>query len=190
MVNDTIIRTMSSSTIIPYEHTLFADILIAILLLLIGLVVGRIVQRLILALLNVLDLDKLFNKQTGFRFSISHLIAGVFRYSIYLVFIIMAINALGITKTITWIVIVILALVVGLSVLLGINDVLANVYAGMIVRWQHKAPLQKIIVIREKNIRGKVLSHHALSVVLEIKKNEHVHVPYMLLMTSKVKIEK
>ncbi len=167
-------------------NPLILKIVIAALIFFIGFVIGKIVQKLIIKFFVLSDLDKVFKKQTGFKASLSVAVATIVSYFIYVVAIVMALNRLEIGTTIITTIVILLVVVLVLFVIFGLNDIFANLSAGVVLRIRGNIKPGDYIRIKDKHIEGYVISMTTLSIRLETKKDEMVFVPNMALFKSEI----
>jgi small-conductance mechanosensitive channel len=167
-------------------NPLVLKIVIAILIFFIGFVIGKILQRLIIKFFQMSDLDKLFKKKTGIKVAPSTIIAAIVSYFVYIVAIVMALNRLEIATTIITTVVIILVVVLILFVIFGMNDIFANLTAGVTIRFKGNIKPGDYIRIKDKRIEGYIVSMNTLNVRIETKKDEIVFIPNMVLFKSEI----
>jgi len=161
-------------------------IVIAVLIFLIGFVIGKIVQNLIIKFFQISDIDRIFKKRTGIKLPLSVLVSVVVSYFIYIVAIVMALNQLSIATTIITTVVILLVLILVLFVIFGLNDVFANLSAGIFIRFRCNVKPGDYIRIKDKHIEGYIISMNTLNIRLETVKDEIVFIPNMILFKSEI----
>jgi len=161
-------------------------IMIAILIFLLGFIIGKIIQKFILKLFEISDLDRVLKKLFRIRFNASKVVAAIALYLIYILAIIMALNSLGLTTTIVTTIVILLIIILVLFIIFGLNDVFANMFAGMLVRFRKNIKPGDYIRIKDKHIEGYVASINMLNVRIETLKEEVVLVPNMVLFKSEI----
>jgi small-conductance mechanosensitive channel len=104
----------------------------------------------------------------------------------------MALNALELTAEIITIVVVILTSIILLFVVFGITDILANFFAGLVVRLRKSFHVGDNIVVRtdKKVIEGKLAGITLLHIRVDTGRSENLFIPNMLLFRSDIKIKK
>jgi small-conductance mechanosensitive channel len=167
-------------------NPIIIKVITAILIFLIGFVIGKIVQRLIIKFFEISDLDKLFKKKIGLKFSVSKVTAAIISYFIYIISIVMALNKLEIATTIVTTIVIVLVIILILFVIFGLNDVFANLLAGFMVKFKKNIKAGDYIRISDKRIEGYIVSMNLLNIRLETKKDEMVFIPNMILFKSEI----
>jgi len=166
-------------------NPLVIKILIAVIILLLGFVIGKIVQRLLFKILDLVEFDKLLKKVVKFK-NLSKTISLIASYIINTLFLVLALNKLDITTTIITTIVIVLLVVLVLFVIFGTNDLFANFFAGIVVRFRKNIRVDDLIRIKDtkKTIEGKILSIGYLSIRVDNGKNETIYIPNMLLFKS------
>jgi small-conductance mechanosensitive channel len=167
-------------------NPIIVEITIALLIFFMGFVIGKIVQKLILQFFRLSELDSVFKKRTGMKISLSVIISTLVSYFIYVVAIVMALNRLNIATKIITTIVIFLIIVLVLFVIFGLNDIFANFFAGLLLRFRGNIKQGDYIRIKDKRIEGYVVSINTLSIRLETRKEEIVFVPNMILFKSEV----
>ena len=147
--------------------------------------IGKIVERLVFKILDLVEFDKLLRKVVKIRHA-SKTISLVVSYIINTLSLVLALSKLDITTTIITTVVIVLLVVLVLFVVFGTNDLFANLFSGIVVRFRKTIRVDDLIRIKDakKTIEGKVLSIGHLSMRIENDKNETIYVPNMLLFKS------
>lgn len=181
--NNTALAT-NVTNVFSFIDPLVLKIVTAIIIVFMGIVIAKIIEKLMLKLFELAELDKLLK----LKFSLSKVLARLFCYTIYIIAIAMALNTIGITRTV--ITVITLALIVLLIVLFvfGANDFLANFVAGLALRLRKNIKVGAHIHVKDKNIDGHILSLELSRIRLETGKDEIVYIPHMALLKSGVKI--
>jgi small-conductance mechanosensitive channel len=155
-----------------------------------GFIIGKIVEKLILKFFAIGDLDRVFRKRTGLKISLSILIATITSYFIYIIAVVMALNRLEIATTIITTIVILFIIILVLFLIFGMNDVFANLTAGIILKFRDTIKPGDYIRIKDKRIEGYIVSINILNIRLETKKDEVVFIPNMALFKSEIKIIK
>ncbi|HYD03791.1 MAG TPA: mechanosensitive ion channel domain-containing protein [Alphaproteobacteria bacterium] len=175
-----------ANTALSIVNPLVVKIVIALLIFFIGFIIGKIVEKIILRFFKISDLDKLFRQQTGLKMSLSIVISTIISYFIYVVAVVMALNRLEIATTIITTIVILLVVVLLLFVIFGLNDVFANMNAGLIIKFRGNLKVGDYIRIKNKNVEGHIVNMNALNIRLETKKDEIVFIPNMALFKSEI----
>jgi len=186
MANATMLLTDEANVALGIVNPLILKVIIALLVFLMGFVIGKIVQKLVLRLFVMSDLDKIFKKKTGIKISLSDTVSKIISYFIYIIAIVMALNRLELATTIITTIVIVLILVLILFVIFGLNDIFANLSAGVIIRIRGIIKPGDYIRIKDKNIEGHIISMNNLNIRLETKKDEIVFIPNMALYKSEI----
>ena len=161
-------------------------ILMAFIVLLLGFAVGKIVEKLLLKFFELIEFNKFAGRFLKLKFSISKMLARIIAYFIYILSIVMALNRLEITTTIITTIVILLSIILILFLIFGTNDLFANVFAGLIIKFRNNIKVGDYVKIKDKRIQGHVISISMLNVRLETGKDELVFVPNMALFKSEV----
>jgi small conductance mechanosensitive channel len=175
-----------ANTALSIVNPIVVKIIIALLIFFIGFIIGKMVEKIILRFFKISDLDKLFRQKTGLKLSLSLVISTILSYFIYVVAVVMALSRLEIATTIITTIVIILIVVLLLFVIFGLNDVFANMNAGLIIKFRGNLKVGDYIRIKSKNVEGHIINMNALNIRLETKKDEIVFIPNMVLFKSEV----
>jgi len=186
ITNSSVILMDEANSALSILNPLVIKIVIAILILLLGFVIGNIVKKLVLKFFQLSDFDRILKKTTGFKFSLSSVIATLMSYFIYIIAIIMALNRLELATTIVTTIVIILIVILVLFVIFGLNDIFANFSAGIIIKIKGNIRPGDYIRIKDKRIEGYIISTNSLNMRLETKKDEIVFIPNMVLFKSEI----
>ena len=159
-------------------------IIIAIIILLVGFIIGRIMGKLTQRFFHELEFDALVRKTTKMRISAEALLGNMLAYFIYFVTIVMALNQLGLTTTVLYLISAGMIVIIVLSVFLGIKDFIPNLMAGMILN------KNKLITVGDhikfKNIEGKVKDMSIVETTILTKSGDLIFVPNANLIKSEI----
>jgi len=146
-----------------------------IIIILLGLVISKVISNLVRKLIKELELAKIF-KKADIKFNPNKFLPSLSKYIIYLLTLIIALNAVGITSIVLWIISIILILIIIFYVIVSVKDLIPNWYHGFKVKKKYKVGDS----IKYKNIKGKIIYMNLVE--LQIKTNkEVVYIPYKLL---------
>lgn len=181
---NTILKSFSTSSI--YMNSLLLKLFTSLVIFLVGITVGKIAEMLLMKLFDEIELNKHLVKLSRLKWQFNIIMSKAIAYAIYIISIVWALNILGITRIIIFIIAGVLALVLLLSVAFGLNDAIANYFAGFIVRFRHN--LKVGMHIRSGHLEGHIINMDSQHVRLETGKAESVFIPYTALLKNKVKI--
>jgi len=186
ITNNSVVLMDEANNALSIVNPLILKIIIAVLIFLIGFVIGKIIQILIIKFFKISDLDRIFKKKTGIKLPLSILVSTVLSYFVYIIAIVMALNQLQIATTIIETIVIILVVILVLFVIFGMNDVFANLSAGIFIKIRGNIKPGDYIRIKDKHIEGYVISINTLNIRLETKKDETVFIPNMILFKSEI----
>ena len=181
MVNVTMLFSRGKGYLNNLFSGLLTNLIVAIIVLLAGFVIGRVIGRIVQKVLHEVELDKMLYK-SGFKMPLEHTLGMVTSYIIYFIAVVMALNQLGLTSVVLYIIVGGAVLLIIIATLLGIKDFIPNMIAGFFI---YKKGLfregQKIII---KNVEGKVTKINLFETELETKKGDKIYIPNSMLVKS------
>ncbi|MFW5991410.1 MAG: mechanosensitive ion channel domain-containing protein [Candidatus Nanoarchaeia archaeon] len=118
-----------SSLIEPF----YSSIIISAIILLSGFVLGRILGRLLFKVLSEIELNKIFKLATGLNIKIDNILSKVVTYFIYFIFIMWALETLGLSLIIINILAGGVIILFIIAIVLGIKDFIPNIIAGVFI---------------------------------------------------------
>lgn len=166
----------------------FIDVTISIIIILVGFIIGRIVGKLIQGLFHELELNNILKKATGIKVSFEEIVGRFVSYFIYFIAIIMALNQIGITSAILYIIAGAVMVIVIVSLILAIKDFIPNVIAGFFIH--QKRNLKEGDFIKVKKIEGKIIHINLVETRIKTKSNDIIYIPNSLLTKSEVRVKK
>ena len=166
---------------------LFNNVVAAIIIVLIGFILAKVIGRFVQRILHEAELDKIL-KRAGSKIGFEDALAHIAEYVIYFITIVFALNQLGITTTVLYILAVALLAVLVLSVFLSIKDLIPNFIAGLTI---HKRSLFKEgSTISINGISGKVIKLSLLETRIKTKNKDIISFPNTIVLSSKIKVKK
>lgn len=156
----------------------------AVIILLIGFVVARLSSRLTKRILNELETNKILKEQAGVKMQVEEFISSIVKYIIYLIAVIIALNQLGLTTKILYLILVIILVILVGFIILAFKDFIPNVVAGFIIYQRDK--IKAGDTIRVKDIEGKVIHVDLVETRIKTKKNDIVYIPNSILNKNEV----
>ncbi|MFP4423978.1 MAG: mechanosensitive ion channel family protein [Candidatus Woesearchaeota archaeon] len=166
-----------------YDGFLF-NLILAAIVLLVGFVIGRMAGKLVQRVLGEIELNHIFKNATGKEFSLEEFVASAVMYLIYFFVIVMALNQLGLTTTILYIISSGIILIVIVSFLLGVRDFIPNMFAGLSL--QKKGFLKVGDKIRYKDIEGKIEHLNLVETRLITKDGDVISIPNSVLVKHEI----
>jgi len=190
--NQTILSTGSIDGAMYFLNPLIIKILVALILFALGVILGKLAEKILLKLFWLMDIDKHIARKIGLRFSLAKFLSGAAAYVIFVFLLVMALNQLYLTSKIIMIVVLILTIVVFLFIIFGITDIVANLFAGLVVRIRDNLIMGEHIIVRadKKIIEGKLIGMTLLNVCVDTGRSEPLFIPNMLLFRSEIKTRK
>ncbi len=160
------------------------NVLVALIILLIGLILGRIAGRLIQKFFQELSLNSLFKKTTGINTSIEDIIGYGVRYTVYLLFIVIALNQLGLTSPVLIMLSGAVLITVVILIFLGIKDFIPNFISGLALH--RRGFILEGDTIKVRGMEGKVIGITLLETRIKTKKGDIIAVPNLILTRNEV----
>jgi len=166
---------------------IFNNIIAAIVIILIGFIVAKVAARFVHKILHEAELDKIL-KRAGSKVGFEEALAHITEYVIYFVTIIFALNQLGVTTTVLYMLAVALLAVLVLSVFLSIKDLIPNFMAGLQIYKRDLYKEGKTVSIN--GITGKVVKLSLLETRIRTKNKDIISIPNSSVIKSKIKVKK
>lgn len=157
----------------------------AVIVLLIAFLIARFLRNLSARVLRELKTNKILKENFGLRAPIEEIISQGIFYIVLLVGIIMALNQLGLSTAILYMILIVMLLVIISFIVLAFKDFIPNVFASF---WIHQRKMiEKGDYIEVKDIAGKVVEINLTETKIETKDKEIVLFPNSLLLKEKIK---
>ena len=182
MVNGTIV-TSAVGTAQSYFYT----VIVGIVILLAGFGLGILVQKLLYKLLQEIGLNKIMNK-VGITFNLEKWVSNIVSWVIYLVFIVIFLNHLGITSIVLYLILGAVLMLIILTFLVGLKDIIPN-----FIGWLYIQKDDKIIVghkIDVKEISGIIEKTGYLETEIKTENGDILYVPNSLFLKSIYRLRK
>lgn len=142
---------------------------------LLGIILGRITNNLIKRALSKISLNDIFFRLTNKKINLEGTIALVVSIVIYVVFIVLGLNFMGITHFILNLLsIIIIVILIGFF-LLSLKDVLPNLFAGMYLL--SKKNFKQGMNIRINNIKGIIQEIELIETKILTDQNDVLIIP-------------
>lgn len=146
-MNETMINVTSKSLILV--NNIVTKIVVGIIIFLVGLIVARIASKLVEKLLRDFSLDTTVRKKTGVKTSFEKFLSGGVSLIISLIFLVIALNYVGITTLLINILSVVIIFVITISLLLSIKDSVPNIIAYRTIRSKNLIAVGDTITLDE-----------------------------------------
>jgi small conductance mechanosensitive channel len=163
---------------------LFTKMVVAVIILLIGFVIGKILGKIVKNLLHSIEFNQIIKRATGIRISLEEGISVFVTYFIYFLFIIMALNQLGLTTVVLHMISGAILIIIIISILLSIKDFMPNMFSGLFIH--RKRFINVGDVIKVENTEGKVVHINLVETKIETDKGDIIYFPNSLLTKNKV----
>jgi small conductance mechanosensitive channel len=160
------------------------NIVIALTIILIGFVFGRMIGKMTTNLLHEIELNMLFKKATNNKFDIEGRSGSFLKYLIYFFVILTALNQLGVTSYLLYIIAIAIVLFIIISLTLGIRDLIPNMFASFTLHRRGFVAVGDSIKV--KDIKGKILSIDLIETKVETKQGDIIAVPNVVLVRNEV----
>lgn len=186
MANDSLISKTDLSQAVSVINPLIVKIIDAVVILLIGFVIGKIAEKLSLKIFEMIELEK-YTKKLKIK-KLSRILSKILSFVAYIIAIVLALNKLELTTAIISTVVILLIIVLALFFLFGINDMIANLFAGMMIRIKKNISVGDTIMIKnaKRSIKGTVEQISLLNFRINTGKEELVIIPNTLLLRSTI----
>lgn len=156
----------------------------AVGILLIGILFGRIVSKLIKRGLKEIELNRILREYLNVKVDVEHFINNFVTYLIYFIAVVMALEQIGLTMTVFYIILGVVLIGVLIFVLMTIKDFVPNAAANIFIR--RKKIIKEGEHIKIKNIDGKVIKMDLIETKLETKEGDIVFVPNVVFLKNEV----
>lgn len=163
------------------------DIAIGIVILLAGFGLGILAKKLLLKVLEEVSLNKIMAK-VGITTNLEKGVSNIISYVIYLVFIVIFLNHLGITSIVIYLVLGAVLMLIILTFLVGLKDVIPNFIGWLYI--QKKGSIKEERRVEVKEISGVVEKVGYLETEIRTDNGDTLYVPNSLFMKSKFRLRK
>jgi small-conductance mechanosensitive channel len=159
----------------------------AVIVLLIGFIIGKVLGRLAQRFLREVELNRILGK-AGIKFGMEEFLGHLIEYLIYFIAIVVALDQLGVTAIVLYIIIAAILVILAIAFLLSMKDFIPNFIAG--IRLGHKKLFNIGDTITAGSVSGKVKEIGLLETKLESKNKDIIHVPNANLMRQEIRVRK
>ncbi|MBW3002692.1 mechanosensitive ion channel family protein [Candidatus Woesearchaeota archaeon] len=159
------------------------NIITAIIILLIGFIIAKLVGRLIQRILHEAELDNLL-KKAGAKVSFELALAHIAEYFVYFITIIFALNQLGITTFVLYVLAIGAITILIISVFLGLRDFIPNFMAGWYI--YRRDLIKEKQNVKINGVSGRVVKLSLLDTRIKTKKGDLIYMPNSVVIKSKI----
>jgi small-conductance mechanosensitive channel len=159
------------------------NIITAIIILLIGFIIAKLLGRLVQRVLHEAELDNIL-KKAGAKVSFEMALSHITEYFIYFMTIIFALNQLGITTFVLYVLAIAAIGVLIISVFLGLRDFIPNFMAGWYI--YRKDLIKEGKNVKINGVQGKVVQLSLLDTRIKTKKGDLIYLPNSIVIKSKI----
>jgi len=163
---------------------LLNNAVIAVFTFFIGLIFGRILGKLVHRILHAFDVDKTLVKAMGAKVSVENFAEIVVSYFVYVIFLMFALNHIGLTQWVLYVIAGIAALVALIAAFLALKDLVPNAVAGYFIM---RRSFPKVgDTLKVDDVTGKVSQMTLLETRVKTKKGDVISFPNSQLLRSKL----
>ncbi len=160
-------------------------IVAAIAVLLTAFLIARFLRNFSSKVLRELKTNKVLKESFGVRAPMEEIVSQSAFYLVLLIGIIIALNQLGLSKIVLYIILIIVLLIIIVFILLAFKDFIPNVFASF---WIHQRRIiRKGDYIEVREVAGKVVEINLTETKIETKDKDIIHFPNALLLKEKIK---
>src|SRR3989338_9828471 len=156
----------------------------AIAIILLGLLFGRFFSKLLSKILKEVKLNLLLKDELKINVPAEEFISRLIMYIIYFVSLVLALNQIGLTTTVLYIILITILVIIVILTALAFKDFVPNITARFYIHY--RAHLKKDDNIVIDNVKGKILDINLIETRIKTKEEDEVLVPNSLLLKFKV----
>ncbi|MBD3361170.1 mechanosensitive ion channel [Candidatus Woesearchaeota archaeon] len=161
-------------------HDISNKVAVTVLIILVGFIIGRIAGRLIFRILHEIEIDRLISKKKA---DIANSVSQVIEYTIYVITVCLALDNLDILAFALIAAVVILAVILIISALLGFKDFVPNFLCGLWIKNKGLAVVDTNI--RLSSVKGRVVKRGLLHIKVKTKSDDIISVPNCVVVKKK-----
>ena len=165
--------------------SLTTEIIVAVIILLIGFIIARMLRKMGYHLFHEFELDHLLGKLMGIKTNAEEYLSKRIAYFVYAITIIIALNQLGVTMTVLYIILGAFVLILVVMILLSVKDFIPNISAGLKLSKQDLLEEGDQVIIGK--VQGRVKKVSLLEVHLETKHHDLIVIPNASVMKETIK---
>ena len=159
----------------------------AVIVLLIGFIIGKVLGKLTQRGLHELELNNILLR-AGVKFGMEEFLCHAIEYVIYFIAIVTALDQLGVTAFVLYIVVTAILAILSIAFLLSMKDFIPNFIAG--IRLSAKKYFAVGDTITVGSVSGKVKEFGLLETKLVSKTGDIIHIPNATLIKQEVRVRK
>jgi small-conductance mechanosensitive channel len=159
----------------------------AVIILLIGLIIGKVLGRIAQRGLREVELNRIL-KKAGINFGMEEFIGHAIAYLVYFITLVLALDQLGVTAFVLYIIVAVILIIVAVAFILSIKDFIPNFIAG--IRLNYKKPYATGDTITVGSVSGKVKEIGLLETKLANKSGDVIHIPNSNIIRQEIKVRK
>lgn len=156
----------------------------SILILLIGILFSKLISKLFKKLVAKAKLDYVLKNTLKLDIPLEDFMATILKYLLYIVFLILSLQHLGLTTFILNIILIGILSILIIFVMLTLKDLIPNITAGILLH--HRKLVNKGEEITIKDIKGKVIDVTLTEIKLETKNKDIIIIPNSILMKNEL----
>ena len=157
----------------------------AIIVLLIGLIIGKILGKLSQRGLHEVELNRILGK-AGIQFGMEEFVGRLIEYLVYFIAIVIALDQLGVTAIVLYIIIAVILVVLAIAFLLSMKDFIPNFIAGIMLG--HKKLFKVGDTIKAGSVSGRVREIGLLETKLVSRGGDIIYVPNANFLRQEIRV--
>lgn len=173
----------NSTNLIAESNNFISKIVVALSIFFLGLIIGRIIGKFIERFLKNLKLDYFAKKHTNIKFSLVKFISGLVSLIFYLIFLVLALNYLGLSNILWKIFLVITIIILIIILVLSIKDSIPNMFSYFKIL--RKNVVKKNDYVTFDNFSGKIKKIGLFQTVVENELKDILLIPNILFLKKK-----
>lgn len=176
MVNESFLNVTTRS--LSAVNNIATTIVVGIVIFLLGLIIGRVAGKLLERMLKDFSVDSAVKKTTGVNVPVEKTISQGVSIVIYLTFLVIALNYIGITSLLLNVLSVAVILVLSISLLLAVKDSVPNIIAYRLIKRKGSIKIGDVLVV--DNFEGKVVDIGLFETQVKTEQKDIIHIPNVL----------
>jgi hypothetical protein len=125
-----------SSYLLDAARPIYSKLMVAVVIIFLGLIVGKLAGKLAHKLLSEVELDRALHRRIRMNLRVEQSISSVVMYALHLVFVVWALDVLGVGRIVIIIVTGSIMVLIIVSLFLGVKDFVPNAIAGIFIHWR------------------------------------------------------
>jgi len=151
------------------------QIIVAIIIFLIGAIIARVVKRIVYHALHELEFNTVLERLTKRKIKSEERLSQAIAYFIYAIAVIFALNQIGVTTALLYILLGFFLIIIVFIFFLGVKDFIPNVIAGLRISKQNLLKVGDHVKIGK--IEGKIDKINLLELHINTQKNDLIVIP-------------